>query len=213
MIFFRLSILAVGLSLGACSFSKAPEPQEFRLSADALNQKYPARRTTEAGRLYAGVIETGRDDAGNRMYRATGGALYVIDAVPPIQVMAPGLTVTPESCETYGKATVKMNDRLYIGYDATKFRLEGTTLKPDGAHLIRKISAEAEPAAEAEATAPAPAVAEPAPPPAPKRNKPKAAAKPKAKKSSPPSEENKPKETQGVDRPRLLNLMREPTER
>ncbi len=217
MNFFRLSIPAAVLSLGGCSFSTAPEPPEFKLSAEALNQQYAARRETEAGRLYAGEIATARDDEGRRTYRATGGALYVIDSVPPIQVMAPEITITPDFSETLGKATVKKDDRLYIAHGTTKFRVEGTTLKPDGAHLIRRIAVEKVPlknsaAAEAGAAATSTTGAEPAAPPPPKPVNRKAVSEPKARKSSPPRAD-KPKEAPAVDRPRLLNLMREPTER
>ena len=217
MNFFRLSIPAAVLSLGGCSFSTAPEPPEFKLTAEALNQQYSARRETEAGRLYAGEIATARDDEGRRTYRATGGALYVIDAVPPIQVMAPEISITPDFSETLGKATVKKDDRLYIGYETTKFRVEGTTLKPDGAHLIRRIAVEKVPvnksaAPEAGAAATSPTVAEPAALPPPKPVNRKAVSESKARKSSPPRAD-KPKEAPAVDRPRLLNLMREPTER
>ncbi len=216
MILFRLGILASVLSLGSCSFfSTAPEPPEFKLSGEALGQQYKAWRGTDAGSLYAADIQTSRDEAGNKTYLASGGALYVIDSVPPIQVLAPSITVTPEFAATLGKATVKKDGRLYLGQEATKFRIEGTTLKPDGAHYIRRIDAEKASAAQAEATIPPPSQAEPEATPEPK---PKVFSKPKVKtkaKTSSPAKPQpaaaQPKEAPAVDRTRLLNLMREPT--
>lgn len=217
MIFFRLGILASVLSLGSCSFfsTAAPEPPEFKLSGEALVQQYKARRPTDAGSLYAGEIQTSRDEAGNKTYQANGGALYVIDSVPPIQVLAPSITVTPDFAETGGKATVKKDGRLYLGMEATKFRLEGTTLKPDGAHYIRRITTEEPSAAQAEATMPPPAQAEAeATQPMKVVSKPKV--KTKVKTSSPAKSKpatTQPKEAPAVNRAGLLNLMREPTER
>lgn len=213
MIFFRLGILASALSLSSCSFfSTPPEPPEFKLSGEALGQQYKARQATDAGSLYAGEIQTNRDEAGNKTYVASGGALYVIDSVPSIQVLAPGITVTPDFAETLGKATVKKDGRLYLGMEATKFRIEGTTLKPDGAHYIRRITAEKPSAAQAEATLPPPSPAEAE---ATQNLKPKVVAKPKVKTKAKTSSLAKPqpKEAPAVNRTGLLNLMREPTDR
>ncbi len=128
MISLRLGILACVLTLGSCNFSTAPEPPEFKLSGEALGQQYKARRGTDVGSLYAGEIQTNRDEAGNKTYLGSGGALYVIDSVPPIQVLAPSITVTPDFAETLGKATVKKDGRLYLGQEATKFRIEGRAM-------------------------------------------------------------------------------------
>lgn len=226
MTLFRIGLLAAVTSLSSCSsihiVTTAPEPEEFKLSAEALTQKYHAMRKTEDGRLYAQEILTTRDEAGQKTFLASGGALLVKEAEPPILALAPSISITPEYAEARGKATVKRSDRLWIGKDdSTKIRIEGTEISLEGPVIIRAVAAADDPpekpeTEKAEEAAPAkeknkedaPKAAPSPPAPEPAKEKPAAAAKP----SSPPPAP-KPKAAPAVDRARVLNLMREPTER
>ena len=156
----------------------------------------------------------------------------MIDALPPIYALAPDISITPEFTEVLGKSTVKKNDRLYIGQDdSTKIRIEGSTIKPEGSHVIRGVAAEEETAPRAKTAAPesvstqtaltptfhrkkTPApiqVEQPVEPREPVETKP--ISKPKIKRPAPAKPPSKPKEAPAADRTRLLNLMREPTDR
>jgi len=224
MTLFRIGLLAAVTSLNSCSsihiVTTAPEPEEFKLSAEALTQKYHAMRKTEDGRLYAQEIQTTRDEAGQKTFLASGGAVLVKETEPPVLALAPSISITPEYAEARGKATVKRSDRLWIGKDdSTKIRIEGTEISLEGPVIIRAAAddpPEKPETEKAEEAAPAkeknkedaPKAAPSPPAPEPAKEKPAAAAKP----SSPPPAP-KPKAAPAVDRARVLNLMREPTER
>ncbi len=159
MTFFRLGILAAVTSLSSCTLSTAPEPPEFKLSAEALSKQYRATRKTGAVSLYAQEIQTTRDEWGRETHVASGGALLVKDAMTPIQALAPSISITPEFSEVRGKSTVKKDDRLYLGQDeSTIIRIDGMAIKPEGPHVIRGIASETA-AAEAKARAEAKAEA------------------------------------------------------
>ena len=258
MTFFRLGILAAATTLSSCNIvTTAPEPPDFKLSNEALRQKYHAMRKTGAVSLYAQKIETTRDEWGRESHLATGGSLLVKATHPPIMAQASVISITPDYSEARGKATVKKADRLFIGEDeATTIRIDGTEITLDGPVIIREVATEDDPpqkpeAKKTEADAPkkeTPAATPPPPQPEPAKEKPKTATeekpktaiKPKAesappakttppakptpppvaKASSPPQTAKstpapvaKPKPESAVDRKRLLNLMREPTER
>lgn len=221
----RHSLLIASVALCSCIHSPVPEPPEFRLTPDALQQKYPAARTTGAVRLFAGEIVTTRDDFGRETHLASGGAMLLKDSNPPIQALAPSILITPSFAEARGAATVKKNDRLYIGKDeSTKIIIDGTAIKPEGPHDIRKIAPEtvspenSETEAITATTPPEPAV-EPRPTPRvqPPKVKRQPASKPKPKTGPPVSKPGapstvKPRALPSEDRTRLLNLMREPKE-
>lgn len=253
----RLALCGAALSLCSCSLSTAPEPSDFKLSADALSKQYRATRKTGSVRLYANEIQTTRDEWGRETHLASGGSVLVKDTTSPIWVQAPRITITPDFAEAHGKGTVKKADRLYIGQDdSTTIRIDGAAIKPEGPYVIRAIAADKP--AEVKAEEPAKLVAEATPSvqeepqtaePPPRevvKVKPPTAPKPKAKprasvaKSTPPAKPNapadkpaaapakpsqvaakpsspppaaKPAAAPAVDRSRLLNLMREPTER
>jgi hypothetical protein len=241
MIYFRLGLCAATLGFSSCSLSTAPEPPEFKLSAESLSKQYADSLTTDAGRLYAGKILTKRDDEGRKFYIASDGALLMTTSKPPILALAPSILITPEFAEAKGKATVKKKGRLYIGEDdSTKIRIQGTDIKPEGPHVIRGIKADQlDPPAGPEsaeavdislaltpsfAAAPPPAplpeaVSEPVPVKPKSAVKAKAKARPAAAKPSSPRAAAQAKEAPAVapaptvDRSRLLNLMRAPTDR
>ncbi|OYW76874.1 MAG: hypothetical protein B7Z37_06670 [Verrucomicrobia bacterium 12-59-8] len=228
MIFLRLCLLvAATTSLSSCSIvTTAPEPPDFKLSAEELGRKYRAMRKTAEGRLYAREIHTVRDAAGQETLLASGGALLVNDTEPPILAQAPSISVTPAFTEVRGMSTLKRQDRLYLGADEFSIiRIDGTDLVLAGQVHIRALAGEDAPPATPEQETP-----QAAPPPAPKtepepaKEKPQAAAaKPKATSAPqaqttappvpPPPAPAKPKVAPPVDRSRLLNLMREPSDR
>lgn len=261
MTFCRLSLCAAALSFGSCSHPLAPEPAEFKLTAESLSKQYPTWRETEAGRLYGGKILISRDDEGGKTYEASGGALLVTKTEPPIRALAPSISVTADCAEAYGKSTIKKGDRLYLGEDeSAKISIQGTEIRPEGAHVVRGIAeAESEPPAGTgspetvdltlaltptfgAAPAPTPPLLPPppTPPSEPVKVKPARAAPPKVV-SSPPAKPRtvaakpideaaktgglpvkpippippmpKVRETPAIDRSKLLNLMREPTDR
>jgi hypothetical protein len=153
MIFLRSGVFAAAITLCSCTLSTAPEPAEFKLSAEALGKQYHATRKTGAVRLYAQEIKTTRDELGRETHQASGGALLVKDSMTPIYAMAPSISVTPEFSEAHGKATVKKNDRLYIGEnDDAKIRIDGAAIIPEGAVKVSNIADEAA-AAEAKTKA------------------------------------------------------------
>ena len=242
MTFFRLGILAAATTLSSCNIvTTAPAPADFKLSAEALNLKYHAKLKTGDVRLYAEKIETTLDESGQKTHLATGGALLVKDTEPPIQAQAPSISVTPEYAEARGKATVQKADRLYIGEDDTaKIRINDTEITLEGPVIIREVASEEKPTKKAEGKAESKADAKKTEEDAPKKETPEAtkpAAKPEAAKEKPktvtedkpktatkpkaesapakptPPPADKPKTATPVDRKRLLNLMREPTER
>jgi len=253
MTFFRLGILAAATLLSSCSLitTTAPAPADFKLSDEALRQKYPVMRKTGAVSLYGQKIETTRDEWGRESHLATGGSLLVKATHPPILAQAPVISITPEYSEARGKATVQKADRLYIAEDeATTIRINGTEIMLDGPVIIREVASEEEPPKKPEAKKTeedsakkeTPEATKPAPKPEPAKEKPKTVTedKPKtatklkdesappakttppqeAKASSPapkakstPAPKPKPKQEPAVDRKRLLNLMREPTDR
>ena len=158
MIYFRLGLCAAVLSFSSCSLSTAPEPPEFKLSAEALSKQYRASRKTGSVRLYANEIQTSRDQWGRETHLASGGSLLVKESVPPIMAQAPRISITPEFAEAHGMATVMKADRLYIGQDeSSTIRIDGTAIKPEGPHVVRAVASEA---AAAEARAKAEAKAE-----------------------------------------------------
>ena len=225
MTFFRLGILAAATSLSSCLVTTAPEPPDFKLSDQALSQKYHATRKKGDVRLYAQKIDTTRDEWGSESYLASGGSLLMKESNPPVQAQAASILITREFAEARGKSTVKRNDRLYLGQDdSTKIRIEGTEIILEGPVTIREVATEADPpkTPDLEKTAaadPPPAVGAPPSQPELPKEKPKAkdtppinATLPAARPSSPPSAP-KPKVVPAVDRSRLLNLMREPTDR
>ncbi len=227
MTFFRLAILTAATTLSSCSLitTTAPAPADFKLSEEALRQKYPVIRKTGAVSLYAHKIETTRDEWGRESHLATGGSLLVKATHPPIMAQASVISITPDYAEARGKATVQKADRLYIAEDeATKIRIDGTEITLDGPVIIREVAAEEEPpkkpeAKKTEEDAPkkeTPEATKPAPKPEAAKEKPKTVTKPKAE-SAPPAKTTppaaKPKAATPVDRKRLLNLMREPAER
>ncbi|HRH97925.1 MAG TPA: hypothetical protein PLB55_18435, partial [Prosthecobacter sp.] len=185
----RHSLLIASVALCSCIHSPVPEPPEFRLTPDALQQKYPAARTTGAVRLFAGEIVTTRDDFGRETHLASGGAMLLKDSNPPIHAKASTILITPDFAEARGTATVKKDDRLYIGKDeSTKIIIDGTAIKPEGPHDIRKIAPEtvspenSETEAITATTPPEPAVEpRPAPRPEPPKVKRQPASKPKPK--------------------------------
>jgi hypothetical protein len=196
MTFFRLCILAAATTLSSCSLitTTAPAPPDFKLSAEALSQKYPVMRKTGAVSLYAQKIETTRDEWGRESHLATGGSLLVKATHPPIMAQASVISITPEYSEARGKATVKRNDRLYIGQDdATTIRIDGTEITLNGPVIIREVAAEDAPPKTPETEKPqaeapkkeAPKAPQPAAPPEPAKKKPKTAAKPKAESTQP----------------------------
>jgi hypothetical protein len=234
MTFFRFAILAAATTLSSCSLitTTAPAPADFKLSDEALRLKYPAMRKTGAVSLYAQKIQTTRDEWGRESHLATGGSLLVKTTHPPIMAQAAVISITPDYSEARGKATVQKADRLYIGEDeATTIRIDGTEITLDGPVIIREVASEDDPPKKPEAkktVEDAPKKETPAAtPPPPKhetaKEKPKTASKPKAESSAPPTMTTppqpttppaaKPKAAPPVDRKRLLNLMREPTER
>lgn len=241
MTFFRLGIFAAAICLSSCTVSTAPEPAEFKLSAEALSKQYRATRKTGSVRLYAQEIQTTRDEWGRETHVASGGALLVKEAMTPIYAQAPSISITPEFSEVRGQGTVKKGDRLYIGQDeSAKIRIDGAAIVTEGAVMVRGIANEAEAAeakadaqeekaqADAEVKADDHAQAERAKAEAKAKSAEEAAAKAKkvvsapAKKSSSSSKPKpkpkqaapaKPKAAPVVDRSRLLNLMREPMER
>ena len=252
MTLFRLGLLAAATSLSSCLVTTAPEPPDFKLSAEALNHKFRAMRKTGAVRLYANEIQTTKDEWGRETHKASGGALLVKETNPPIMAEAESISITPEYSEALGKATVKRNDRLFIGQDdSTKIRIDGGEIILKGPVVIREVAKEDEAPKtpekdKTEAAAPAPEKEAPeaSPPPEPvqEKAKPKTVSKPKdagpppvkkttpakttppakkptpaktippAKKPAPPAAAM-PKAVPAVDRARLLNLMREPTDR
>lgn len=255
MTYIRLGLCAAALSFSSCSLSTAPEPPNFKLSAEALSKQYRATRKTGAVRLYANEIQTTRDEWGRETHLASGGSLLVKDSVPPILAQAPRISITPSFAEAHGKATVKKADRLYIGQDeATTIRIDGTAIQAEGPHVVRAIATEETAAAPepeklvASAPVPVPQEAVKATPPArePTKVKTTAVTKTKAKPAAPPVKKSapiakpsapatmptapakpsavvakpsseppaaKPAAVPAVDRSRLLNLMREPTDR
>lgn len=151
MTLLRLGFIAAAISLSSCSLSTAPEPPEFKLSAEARGKQYRAMRKTGAVSLYAGKIETSKDEWGRETHRASGGALLVKETTPPIMALAPSISITPEHSEVIGMSTVRKDDRLYIGQDeSARIRIDGGAIVPEGAVAVRGIADEAA-AAEAEA--------------------------------------------------------------
>jgi len=230
MTFFRLSLLAVATTLSSCTVvTTAPAPSDFKLSAEALSLKYRTKVKTGDVHLYAKKIESSRDESKHETHLGTGGALLVQDSEPPIQAQAASILVTPEYSEARGKAIVKRNDRLFIGEeDSANIRIEGTEITLEGPVIIREVAKEDAPPETSEtkksdAATPSPKKKEPkAAPPSPQpelaKEKPKAETIPPAKttqpdKTSSPAPVAKPKKAAPVDRKRLLNLLREPTDR
>lgn len=249
MTFFRLGLLAAATSLASCNIvTTAPEPPDFKLTPKALSQKFRATRKTGSVSLYANEIQTTKDEWGRETHKASGGALMVKETNPPILAQAESISITPEFSEALGQATVKKNDRLFIGQDdSTKIRIDGSEIILQGPVAIREVAKEDEAPKttedeKTEAAAPAPEKEAPKastpPEPVQEKAKPKPVSKPKdtsrppakkptpakttppaktspppAKPSSPPPAAAKPKAVPPVDRARLLNLMREPTDR
>lgn len=244
MTFLRLGLFVTAITLSSCVVTTAPEPPDFKLSDEALSHKYPATRRAGTVRLYAQKIETTRDQWGRETHQATGGALLVKGSSPPILAEAPAISVTPQFSEALGRATVKKNDRLFIGQnDSATIRIDGTEIIPQGPVRVHKVAAENDPrpASPSQTTAAAlPPAAPEAPeitPSAPARPKPKKVSKPQsqsrpkaaspattkpaplAKTAPPPAKPAtpppvaKPKEIPAADHKRLLNLMRDPSDR
>ena len=224
MTFFRLSLLAAATTLSSCNIvTTAPAPSDFKLSEGALSLKYRTKVKMGDLRLYAKKIESSRDESGHETHLGTGGALLVQDSEPPIQAQASSILITSEYSEARGKAVVKRNDRLFIGEeDSANIRIEGTEITLEGPVIIREVAKEDEQPETAETkksdeVAPSPKKKEPkatppSPRPEPAKEKPKAVSTPPAKTSS-PAPAAQPKNEAPVDRKRLLNLLREPTDR
>ncbi|MCB1275623.1 hypothetical protein [Prosthecobacter sp.] len=229
---YRFCLFVAALSLCGCVHSPVPAPPEFQLSTDALQQQYPATRTTGAAHLFAHEIVTTLDEFGRETHQASGGALLLKESNPPIHAKASTIVITPNFAEVHGEAVVKKNDRLYIGKDdSTKIIIDGTAIKPEGPHLVRTIAAESDQQKPSKleettiSTTQEPVIeAKPS-----SRREPKkttqsvaskstsktapSAVKPKAnppvsKPASPPA--TKPKALPTTDRARLLELMRAP---
>lgn len=208
----------------------APEPQEFKLSSDAIRQRAKAVSSLGIVDLYADSIQSSRDEKGNAVHLAKGNVLLVKKSSSPIRAKADEILLNSDHAEVRGLAIVKRGEELHFG-DApeSKIIIDGVQLRFVGPHSLKRLSNEpSEPqSAPAETIKSGPAsealtdttipVTEPKPTPKPvakssAKSKPRATSKPKpvtpaaTKPISPAPKATAPT----IDRSKLLQLMREP---
>jgi hypothetical protein len=125
--------------LVSCSSPTAPEPAEFRLSAQQLQRDYARHQQMGIASLHAPQIDRVQDAQGQTAYLATGGAVLVKSSLPLITAKAPEILLTNDYAELRGRSVVKKAGLLYLGdADASKIIIDGVQLNFRGPHSVRQ---------------------------------------------------------------------------
>lgn len=153
--------------LVSCSSPTAPEPAEFRLSAQQLQRDYARHQQMGIASLHAPQISRIQDAQGQTAYLATGGAVLVKSSLPLITAKAPEILLTNDYAELRGRSVVKKAGLLYTGdADDSKITIDGVQLNFRGPHSVRQPvvapDTKPQPAQEPVAAPPAPPASVPA---------------------------------------------------